>query len=90
MSDRLSGLLIRWSQDDRRSGGEWQTYDLTLVNGHVTVVLNGEKVIDNKPVTFPTGGAIHTDPSVPGPIYLQGDHTNVRYRNVRLEPVLEN
>lgn len=68
-------------------GGEWQTYDLTLVDRHITVVLNGVKVIDNKPVVGPTAGAIYTDPSAPGPIYLQGDHTAVKYKNIYLAPV---
>ena len=68
--------------------GEWQTYDLTLVDRHVTVVLNGVTVIDNQPVPGPTAGAIHTDPSAPGPIYIQGDHTAVSYRNLYLAPVL--
>lgn len=69
-------------------GGQWQTYDLTLVNRHVTVVLNGVKVIDNQPVIGPTAGAIYTDPSSPGPIYLQGDHTAVKYKNIYLAPVV--
>ena len=75
------------SRNAGRPGGEWQTYDLTLVDRHITVVLNGETVINNQPVIGPTAGAIHTDPSTPGPIYLQGDHTNVKYRNITLEPV---
>lgn len=69
--------------------GEWQTYDLTLVDRHVTVVLNGVKVIDNQPVIGPTGGAIKTDPMGPGPIYLQGDHTAVKYKNIYLAPVIK-
>ena len=68
--------------------GEWQSYDLTLVDRHVTVVLNGVTVIDNQPVEGPTGGAIHTDPMTPGPIHLQGDHTSVKYRNLYLAPVI--
>ncbi len=71
-----------------RPGGQWQTYDLTLVDRHVTVVLNGVKVIDNQPISGPTAGAIYTDPSAPGPIYLQGDHTTVRYKNIYLAPVV--
>jgi hypothetical protein len=68
-------------------GGQWQTYDLTLVDRHISVVLNGVKVIDNQPVPGPTGGAMHTDPMMPGPVYLQGDHTTVKYRNIVLKPV---
>ena len=69
--------------------GQWQTYDLTLVDRHITVVLNGVKVIDNQPVIGPTGGAIYTDPASPGPIYLQGDHTAVKYKNIYLTPVVK-
>ena len=69
--------------------GEWNTYDITLVDRHVTVVLNGVKVIDNQPVIGPTGGAIYTDPASPGPIYLQGDHTAVKYKNIYLAPVVK-
>jgi hypothetical protein len=72
-----------------KPGGEWQTYDITLVDRHVTVILNGEKVIDNQPITGPTAGAVHTNPAEPGPIYLQGDHTNVSYRDIYLAPVLK-
>ena len=68
-------------------GGQWQTYDITLVDRHITVVLNGVKVIDNQPIIGPTAGAIYTDPSAPGPIYLQGDHTAVKYKNIYLAPV---
>lgn len=77
------------SKNAGKPGGEWQTYDLTLVDRHITVVLNGETVIDNQPLIGPTAGAIYTDPSAPGPIYLQGDHTNVKYRNITLEPALK-
>ena len=79
---------IEPSTNAGKPGGEWQTYDLTLVDRHVTVVLNGVKVIDNQSIIGPTAGAIYTDPSAPGPIYLQGDHTTVRYKSIYLAPVL--
>jgi hypothetical protein len=67
--------------------GEWQTMDLTLVDRHVTVVLNGKRIIDNKPIEGCTGGALWSDVSRPGPIYLQGDHTGIEYRSLVLSPV---
>jgi hypothetical protein len=73
-----------------KEGGTWQAYDLTLVDRHITVILNGEKVIDNQPVSGPTAGAVFTNPTKPGPIYLQGDHTSVKYRNMYLAPVVKN
>ena len=81
--------MIEPTKNAGRPGGQWQTYDITLVDRHVTVILNGEKVIDNKPVTGPTAGAVYTNPAEPGPIYLQGDHTNVSYRDIYLAPVLK-
>ncbi len=75
------------SKNAGKKGGEWNTYDITLVDRHVTVVLNGQKVIDNQPVEGPTGGALQGDVTRPGPIFLQGDHTSVRYRNIVLTPV---
>lgn len=67
--------------------GEWQTLDITLVDRHLTVILNGKTIIDNQPVLGCTGGAMTSDEFKPGPIYLQGDHTNVDYRNMVLTPV---
>ena len=69
--------------------GEWQTFDITLVDRHLTVVLNGQTIIDNQPVLGCTGGAMSSDEFKPGPIYLQGDHSNIDYRNIVLRPVVK-
>jgi hypothetical protein len=69
--------------------GEWQTLDITLVDRHLTVILNGTTIIDNEPVLGCTGGALTSDEFKPGPIFLQGDHTNVDYRNMVLRPVVK-
>lgn len=69
--------------------GEWQTMDITLVDRHLTVILNGKTIIENQPVLGCTGGAMTSDEFKPGPIYLQGDHTNVDYRNMVLRPVIK-
>jgi hypothetical protein len=69
-----------------KPGGEWNSYELTLVDRHVTVVLNGQRVIDNQPIVGCTGGGISADDTKPGPIFLQGDHTSVQYRNIVLRP----
>lgn len=65
----------------------WQQIDITLLKRHVTVVLNGKTIIDNQPLLGCTGGALWSDESRPGPIYLQGDHTGVNYRNIVLTPI---
>ncbi|MBQ6136867.1 MAG: DUF1080 domain-containing protein [Kiritimatiellae bacterium] len=68
--------------------GEWQHVSVTLYKRHLTVVLNGTTIIDDAPVTGVTGGAIDANEFVPGPIYLQGDHSDADYRNMILRPVI--
>ncbi|MBT6379745.1 MAG: DUF1080 domain-containing protein, partial [Opitutales bacterium] len=70
-----------------KPAGQWQTYDITLVDRHVTVILNGKTIHDNVPLQGCTGGALWSDESKPGPIYLQGDHTRASYKNIVLTPV---
>lgn len=77
------------SQAAEKPHGEWQTLDITLVNRHATVILNGKKIIDNQPLLGCTGGALSSDVTRPGPIYLQGDHTGIEYRNIVLRPVVK-
>jgi hypothetical protein len=72
-----------------KPAGQWQTFDITLVDRHVTVILNGKKIIDNQPLLGCTGGALWSDQLRPGPIYLQGDHTGANYRNILLRPVIK-
>jgi hypothetical protein len=76
------------SENAGNPGGQWNRYELTLVDRHITVVLNGRRVIDNQPVAGCTGGGLSADDTQPGPIFLQGDHTSVRYRNLSLRPRL--
>lgn len=75
------------SQSAEKPAGEWQTMDITLVDRHLTVILNGKTIIDNQPVLGCTGGALWSDEFKPGPIYLQGDHGSIEYRNMILKPV---
>ncbi len=77
------------SENVSKPPGEWQTFDITLVDRHLTVIHNGTKTIDNQPVLGCTGGALWSDEFRPGPIYLQGDHTSVDYRTMVLRPVVK-
>ena len=72
-----------------KPAGTWQTLDISLCDRHLTVILNGINIIDNKPVYGPTGGAMKSDVFTPGPIYLQGDHDKVQYRNIILTPIVK-
>ena len=65
--------------------GEWQSSEVTMVGQRVTVILNGEKVIDNVVVDRPTGGELDNNVNAPGPFFLQGDHGSIAFRNLRVK-----
>lgn len=86
--DHLSGVygFLSPSENASRGAGVWQVYDITLVGRQVTVVLNGKKVICEQEIPGITGGALDSNEGEPGPIYLQGDHGPIEYRNIRITP----
>jgi len=70
-----------------RKPGIWQTYDITFVGRMVTVVQNGQTIIDNKEIPGITGGALDGHEELPGPIYLQGSEKGrVAFRSIILTP----
>lgn len=65
--------------------GKWTTFDITFVGRNVTVMRDGVKIHDNVEIPGPTGGALDSNESEPGPFFLQGDHQGViRYRNITI------
>jgi hypothetical protein len=87
-SHRFSGIygFIAPSEIAALPAGQWQAYDITLVGRMLTVVANGKTVISNQEIPGITGGAIDSNEGAPGPLYLQGDHGPVEYRNIVLTP----
>ncbi len=73
--------------DAARSAGEWQTAIITLVGRTVTVVLNGQTIIDGQRIPGITGGALDSNEAEPGPIMLQGDHGPIEFRRLVLTPL---
>ena len=65
---------------------EWQSYDITLVGRLVTVVANGKTIIYKAQIPGVTGGALDSNEGEPGPIYMQGDHGPVEFRNIVITP----
>jgi hypothetical protein len=73
------------SVDLPRKPGTWESFDIALVGRRVTIVRNGVKTVDNQEIPGPTGGALDSHESEPGPFYIQGDHTGgMRYRNITI------
>lgn len=65
----------------------WQTYDITLIGRRVTIVQNGQTVINNQEIPGITGGAVNSREALPGPIYLQGgEKGRVAFRNIVITP----
>lgn len=70
-----------------RKPGEWQAYDITLIGRTITVVQNGQTIINQQEIPGITGGALDSHEEMPGPIYLQGSEDgHVMYRNIVLTP----
>jgi hypothetical protein len=79
--------FIAPSPEMPRKPGEWQTFDITLVGRTVTVVQNGQTIINRQEIPGITGSALDSHEQLPGPIYLQGSEDNhVAYRNIVLTP----
>ena len=87
-NDRFSGIygFISPSVIAARPAGEWETFDITLIGRMLTVVANGKQVICNQEIPGITGGALDSHEGEPGPIFLQGDHGPVDYRNIVITP----
>lgn len=80
------GFLSATPEQPRRPG-EWQTYDITLIGRVVTVVQNGQTIIDQQEIPGITGGALESHEGLPGPIYLQGSEAgHVAFRNITITP----
>ena len=90
-SHRIGGIYghLTPSSNAAKPHGEWQTYDITLVGRTITVVFNGERILDRQVIPGITGGAIDSNEAEPGPILIQGDHGPVEFRKLTLTPALE-
>jgi hypothetical protein len=91
ISDVIIGSIygfIEPSVNAAKKPGEWQTYEITLVGRHVTVVLNGTEIIYNRPIPGITGGSLDSNEGEPGPLMLQGDHGPVEFRKVVITPAV--
>jgi 3-keto-disaccharide hydrolase len=88
-SHHLGGIygFLAPTPEQPRKPGEWQTFDITLIGRRVTVVQNGQTIINDQEIPGITGGALDSHEELPGPIYLQGSEKGrVAYRSIVITP----
>ena len=88
-SQRIAGVygFLAPSPELPRRPGEWQTFDIVLLGRMITLVQNGQTVINNQEIPGITGGALDSHEELPGPIYLQGSEKgHVAYRSIVITP----
>ncbi len=87
-SKGCNGALYNFKAPDEfasKPGNEWQTCEATMIGNKITVVLNGKKIHDNVACDRPTGGELDNKVKEPGPIFLQGDHGTISFRNLQIK-----
>ena len=83
-----NGALYSFKAPDKfvsKPGDQWQTAEATIIGDKITVVLNGVKIHDHVECRKGTGGQLDNNVDQPGPIFLQGDHGTVWFRNMRIK-----
>ena len=88
-SHRFSGgVRIHFAERDRGAGplASGRPYDITLIGRMLTVGRMERPCDKQSEIPGITGGAIDSNEGEPGPLYLQGDHGPVEYRNIVLTP----
>jgi len=80
-----NGAIYNFKAPDQfvsKPGNQWQTAEATIIGNKITLTLNGVKVHDAVACDKATGSEIDNKVTEPGPIFLQGDHGTVAFRNI--------
>jgi hypothetical protein len=83
-----NGAIYNFKAPDKfvsKPGNEWQTAEATIEGNKITVILNGVKIHDQVECKKATGSELDDKVDQPGPIFLQGDHGTVSFRNIRIK-----
>jgi len=70
-----------------KRAGEWNSFDIRLIDNMLHVVHNGKTIHDNVMLTDVTGGALPGALNDSGPLMFQGDHGKVWFRNIKIRPL---
>lgn len=89
-SHRFGGVYgyLTPSLNAAKPAGQWQSLEVTLIGRQITVISNGERIIDRQTIPGITGGALDSNEAEPGPIMLQGDHGIVEFRTITITPAI--
>jgi hypothetical protein len=91
--------ILKPSKNANKPPEQWQTYDMTFksprvdeqgkvtTKGELTIVFNGETIIDKGQFDKVTGGAMDDKMGNPGPIRLQDHGCKDRFRNIWIQPI---
>jgi hypothetical protein len=83
-----NGAIYNFKAPDKfvsKPGDEWQTAEATINEHKITVTLNDVLIHDAVECDKATGSEIDDKVDEPGPIFLQGDHGTVWFRNIRIK-----
>jgi hypothetical protein len=69
------GIAKSLVQPNLKAGGHWNTYDITVINNHIKLVLNGQTTVDVTDDAHPAAG----------PIALQYNKGVVKFRKLSIE-----
>lgn len=92
VSNRTTGSIlgrIAPTLNAERPAGEWQMLIARLVGREVTVILNGNRVINRQSIEGPTAIALDSNEAEPGPILLQGNRGTVEFRRIVVYPLIK-
>ncbi|MEN6493760.1 MAG: DUF1080 domain-containing protein, partial [Thermoguttaceae bacterium] len=81
--------LIPPTSNAYRGAGQWNSLDVKLVGRHVTVTMNGQRIIDDQEIPRPTAAPLDDLETQPGPIMLQrwGDGVTM-FRNIQVRGLM--
>jgi hypothetical protein len=83
-----NGAIYNFKAPDKfvsKPPGEWNTVEATIIGNKITVLLNDVKIHDRVACDRATGSEIDDRVNEPGPIFLQGDHGSVTFRDIRIK-----
>jgi len=87
-----NGSIYNFKAPDKfvsKPGDQWQTVEASIIGNKITVIQNGVKIHDRVECKVATGSEIDNKIDKPGPIFLQGDHGTVSFRNIRIKQLPE-